>query len=144
MSIDSNAFQLDIRKVAEAMHKLPVEIMRALAAKYYVAVSDRSPVDTGRFRASWRIGVGEPDLSTEDAVKKGDSIGQDQDVELGKLGALTETQVVSITNALPYAQRLNEGWSKQAPAGFIESTASVVEAELETTVQIAARAAGLT
>jgi hypothetical protein len=33
---------------------------------------------------------------------------------------------VITTNRVPYVERLNEGWSKQAPAGYIEQTTNQI------------------
>lgn len=74
----------------------------------------------GRFRANWQIGIGSMDTTTTEATDAGGSAtiarleGEAQGVKAG--------QVVTVSNSLPYAQRLEVGWSKQAPAGMVRLT----------------------
>lgn len=73
-----------------------------------------SPVDTGRFRANWNCAVGIPDTSTREATSSGGEIEA-----LGKLGALKPYGITYLDNALPYAEALENGSSRQAPAGML-------------------------
>ncbi len=85
-----------------------------------------SPVDTGRFRSNWQYGAGSINTDTGASI---DASGA------GSIGRITvgvaawkpgETMIVS--NSLPYAQRLEVGWSKQAPAGVVRTTIASFEA----------------
>lgn len=70
----------------------------------------------GRFRANWNTSIGQPNLGTTPAV---DPSGQAaiSGAMKGMGGAGTVTY---LANGLPYGERLEyEGWSKQAPAGFV-------------------------
>lgn len=73
----------------------------------------------GRFRGNWTVSVG----SEDDTVKKEVDPAGTATIAAGKAvlgdGVPLEPKIF-IQNNLPYAQRLNEGWSSQAPAGFIE------------------------
>jgi hypothetical protein len=40
---------------------------------------------------------------------------------------VTEDFSGSVSNNLPYAERLADGWSKQAPAGWIDGTAKDIQ-----------------
>lgn len=76
----------------------------------------RSPVDTGRFRGNTVVSVGSPVLSTtESADKSGAST-----IAAGQaaLTGLKPYTVIYIQNNLPYAERLENGHSKQAPNGI--------------------------
>lgn len=80
-----------------------------------------SPVKTGRFRGNWVLGVGTPDTSTLPIVDPTGATTQ------AGIAAKAEAQVraggiVYITNSLPYARRLEYGWSKQAPSGMVRIT----------------------
>jgi len=74
----------------------------------------------GRFRANWQIGVGTMNTTTtEDTDKSGSAtLARIKGVADG----LKAGQVVVISNSLPYAQRLEVGWSKQAPQGMVRLT----------------------
>lgn len=75
----------------------------------------------GRFRANWQFGVGTADTTTTEGT---DANGN---ATLARLkGAIDGAKIGGVwyvTNSLPYAKRLEYGWSKQAPAGFVRLTA---------------------
>ena len=75
----------------------------------------RSPVDTGRFRGNTVVSIGSPILSNSDTVDKAGSatIAAGQAVLTG----LKPYTVIYIQNNLPYAEKLENGHSKQAPNG---------------------------
>jgi hypothetical protein len=89
-----------------------------------------SPVDTGRFRASWQVGenaapggiVPPGDYGTAPPLTR---IGYGQE----KMG-----NIYSVHNNLPYAERLatastkdGRAWSKQANAGWVQGIAKDVQ-----------------
>lgn len=72
----------------------------------------------GRARGNWQVGIGAPVTSTLDAIDPG---GQSTiSAGAAAIDASTPGADIHITNNLPYIVPLNEGHSKQAPAGFIE------------------------
>jgi|SRR5690242_11445466 len=97
----------------------------------------RSPVKTGRFRANWQYGLGAPPEGTTLEVDKSGA---------ATLRTLTRSVVQQdaagkihwLTNNLPYAVRLEYGWSKQAPAGMV----GVTVREYQRVVRDAAKAVG--
>lgn len=77
----------------------------------------RSPVDTGRFRANNIVSVGSPVYTATDGMDKGG--GSTIERGLSAMTGLEPYTVVYIQNSLPYAQKLEDGHSKQAPPGGI-------------------------
>lgn len=75
-----------------------------------------SPVDTGAYRASHIVSIGSVDMGV-----RGSEVNANQDAAIQavkiKLGNL-----VYIQNNLPYAERLENGWSDQAPQGVYNTT----------------------
>ena len=77
-----------------------------------------SPTDTGRFVNNWVVGIanritgtlGGTDKNKTAAIARGKA----------KLRQYKAFNTLYISNNLPYARRLNEGWSDQAPANFVE------------------------
>lgn len=96
----------------EATKKVAMELLSRVVMK--------SPVDTGRFRGNWTVSLNAPDISVTDGVDPsgGATIARGSSVITG----MREPQVVYVSNNLPYAQRLEEGSSKQAPAGMVAVT----------------------
>lgn len=96
--------------------------MRTLALHAYGVMVLRSPVDTGAFRASWRIGVDAPDLSYVVAQGGPNSIPATNSIAAAQSNALaiTAQSTVYLTNNAPYALELEYGKSHtQAPLGIL-------------------------
>lgn len=79
-----------------------------------------SPVDTGAFRGNWRtssasvdgtVDLESLDRSGQGSIARGLAVIQSR----GGLGKL-----IYISNSLPYAVKLNNGYSMQAPLNFVE------------------------
>ena len=68
-----------------------------------------SPVDTGRFKANWVLGNGAINTSTTESTTPANNEGAIMSIKLNG-------QTVDLSNSLPYAQRLDHGYSDQAPA----------------------------
>ena len=86
-----------------------------------------TPVDTGQAISNWRVGIGRPEVETRGALApgvKGSTAGanRSQAYEVGArlIDSAAPGQTVFISNHLPYIGRLNDGYSGQAPAGFVE------------------------
>ena len=82
---------------------------------------ETTPVKTGQARNNWLLSVGSPDTRT---IKQDtfDASGSERHAKNKYwIGKHKPGQDIYISNNLPYIKRLNEGWSKQAPAGFVEA-----------------------
>ncbi len=119
-------FAQDITAFAKRTGLTGTLVMRKLGLQAFTGVLTRSPVDTGRFRASNRISANGPDLSVEPPVVGDSEIAAKQPQgapmsasetarALRPLAQLRWGDSIHITNALPYAQPLEDGWSTQAP-----------------------------
>lgn len=84
-----------------------------LLHRAYQQLQFNSPVDTGRFRANWRLGVGEIDTTTTT-----DTTSLPLVIPQYTLG-----QTLYLTESLPYAIALEHGHSRQAPSGVAAVTA---------------------
>ena len=92
---------------------------RKVTFDLFKAVVMRSPVDTGRFRGNWFLSAGVASTQTGRAADKSGStaIAQASQALTTPLGG-----AVYFTNSLPYAVRLEYGWSGQAPTGMVRIT----------------------
>lgn len=99
-------------------------------------LAKNTPVDVGTARSNWIVTLGRAALNTRAAFSPfssrhrggdGGSIGETRNQAgvvwsaSSAIGANKNGQDIYISNNLPYIQRLNEGWSDQAPAGFIQA-----------------------
>jgi hypothetical protein len=73
----------------------------------------------GHFRANWQLGVDEKPTGIIDGH---DYEGKDEQ-EQAKIPAKAAGHVYTYQNNLPYAVRLEEGYSGQAPEGMVGKTA---------------------
>lgn len=74
----------------------------------------------GRFRANWQFGIGGANESTTESADAG---GEATKAKLeASIDAASIGGVWYVTNSLPYAKRLEYGWSKQAPGGMVRLT----------------------
>ncbi|RPD86273.1 HK97 gp10 family phage protein [Neisseria weixii] len=76
----------------------------------------RSPVDTGRYRGSHVLSIGAPDYSQGEADKAG-SMTLQAGIQTLKGVPVGKMPKVFIQTNLPYAMRIENGWSKQAAQG---------------------------
>jgi len=94
--------------------------VRKISLELFSRVILRSPVDTGRFRANWQVAIGSmPNgtLSLED--KSGTATVSNA---TARSAGVKAGDVIYLANNLPYAQRLEDGYSGQAPAGMVGLT----------------------
>ena len=100
------------RKMDLAVRKIALEMFRKIILK--------SPVDTGRFRGNWQLAIGSvPEGTLELDDKTGTAtIAKGAATVMG----INAGDTIYFANNLPYARRLEEGYSQQAPAGMVALT----------------------
>jgi len=110
----------DLRRLGANVERNAPKLLRATALAIDSAVVTATPVDTGRARSNWQVSIGSPILSVRESYSQGAAAGQ---FAMAQARAVIEGyksgQTIFINNNLPYIGRLNDGWSAQAPAGFI-------------------------
>ncbi len=99
------------------------KLLRSAVLETDSRLKQASPVDTGRFRVSWQVGEnaapgGQKPPGTYTGTPPLDRIGYSQE----RIG-----NVYSVHNNLPYAERLAQGWSGQAPAGWVQGVAKDIQ-----------------
>lgn len=98
-----------------------------LASIVNQTVITATPVDTGRAKGNWFATLGIPRLFSDYDSK--DQAGSNQISKNDSvISNKTEGQSVYITNNLPYIKRLNDGYSAQAPAGYVEAAVRAANA----------------
>ena len=108
------------RYVEQQMEKL----LRAAVLETDSLLKQASPVDTGRFRASWQVGQ---NSATGGIASPGDYGAAPPLTRIG-YGQETVGNVYSVHNNLPYAEPLANGSSKQAsPGGWVQGIAKDVQ-----------------
>ena len=120
MSAKQFAFELDKakldtdEKISDAISLIAMFCLRGVVQK--------SPVDTGRFRSNWQVSKNVPRTTELNLTKE----NQGATIARGQLTIetfdLKNDSMIVIQNNLPYANRLENGWSKQAPNGMLGLT----------------------
>jgi hypothetical protein len=112
-----SGFTLDIKNFVEKAKKNPETVARQVSFKLFSAVIKASPVDTGRFRMNWQTAGAVAPSGVIDGTDKGGAaaIGD----AASYIFAASDWNEFTLTNNLPYAERLEYGWSNQAPQGMV-------------------------
>lgn len=116
------SFALDVSKFVEKAKKNPEKVMRQVSIKLFSAIIKASPVDTGRFRMNWMASGGTPSSGTTGATDKSGNTATGDATNFVLKAA--DWHEFTLTNNLPYAQRLEYGWSQQAPQGMVRTNVS--------------------
>jgi len=90
---------------------------KLITLKLFNAVISDTPVDTGRARGNWQTSLG---AAAGGAIERVDPSGNDAMSEAEAVVFASPSEGVTyMTNNLPYAEALEFGHSKQAPAGMV-------------------------
>lgn len=134
-----------MRQVAERVRRSPQASVRAVGLTVLQAVTTATPVDTGRARANWQVGLGSaptdelhrvPHGTRKDPIRPNPAIREQVDWAsamsdgFSAIGGYTGGEL-HITNNVPYIVRLNEGWSPKAPGGFVEAAVEAGRAKVK-------------
>ncbi|MDC4858271.1 HK97 gp10 family phage protein [Acinetobacter pittii] len=103
------SFSLEVSKEAE-------DHVKHIVMDTVQSLVNLSPVDTGAYRASHIVSIGSGDYGIRGPETNAVQDAAIQAVKI-KLGNL-----VYIQNNQPYAERLENGWSDQAPQGIYDLT----------------------
>ncbi len=111
-------FAVRIKGRAKAIPDRSDQIVREVALAADRTLVLNTPVDTGRARANWQVTLGTPAAGTVDETTRGQTPRNAAVIAQYKGG--TPNAAIFNTNNLPYIVPLNNGHSKQQPAGFVE------------------------
>lgn len=95
---------------------------RGWAAKNYTG---------GRFRGNWQVTFDRPAVGAIDRVDKAGTATLSAGREVLAHYDSGEYGSIWFTNNVPYAQRLEYGWSKQAPAGIVRVVAAEINSKVK-------------
>lgn len=125
--------QGQVRIVIDAIEELLDNVTRSLVTDIILRLQDDpsvggTPVDTGFASSNWIASIGSPYSGLA---------GSREDAENGVLSTLSQqrfaeilgakklfTKPVHVTNNVEYINLLNDGSSRQAPAGFVQNAIS--------------------
>lgn len=110
-------FNASVNKFIKTIPERANDIKTAVALRLLERIVDMTPVDTGRARGNWTVSVDSPRLdATKRKTKSGSSAVM---AGAAVIATVTGGQSIWINNNLPYIERLENGYSNQAPAGML-------------------------
>lgn len=132
------SFARRIKDIAGRIPDITNKSTSEMAIFAIAEVAGSTPVDVGTARSNWRLGLNREPGGTRAAFSPfpsrhrrpygpGGTIGETRNragvvwASESAVRAKQPDDTVYIVNNLPYIRRLNEGWSSQAPAGFVQS-----------------------
>ncbi len=99
------------------------KLLRAAVLETDSLLKQASPVDTGRFRASWQVG----ENAAPGGIAPPGNYGTTPPLTRIGYGQERMGNVYSVHNNLPYAEPLANGSSKQAAPGWVQGAAKDVQ-----------------
>lgn len=126
---DLGSFAHRIRLRGQQVEEGVNRIVRTVALVVDRELVLETPVDTGRARSNWIVSLGEAATDEREPYAEGSGLGKGEGSNAA--GALAQGQAVIagrrsgtdiyISNNVKYIGRLNDGWSAQAPSGFVQA-----------------------
>lgn len=143
------SFDLDLKKFVEKAGARADEAVGQIVLGIHTRLDARSPVGDakywqspppkgyvgGRFRANWQLGIGG---IPGGQIATPDPSGSTVRARIAQ--AIPEEaagNVYYITNNVPYALRIENGWSRQAPNGVVGLTMVEVQSIVDEAVSVA-------
>ena len=127
---NTGTLTVDLNKILNKSMTNASQIARAIAIELETRVVQKSPVDTGRLRGNWNLGINSVNTTQYSEDRSGN---QSNTRAIGALSKFKVGDTIWITNNLPYVAKLEYGlygngpktvggYSRQAPQGFIRIT----------------------
>ncbi len=130
------SFSGDLDRFADKTRQKLTVIPRKVALEMLRRVVMRTPVRSGRARGNWQTSVGSPVETEIERADKGGGATISGAVPVIE-GWDAQNVAIFLMNNVPYIQRLEDGYSDQAPSGMVKITV----AEFQGLVEAMGRAA---
>lgn len=135
-------FKADLAKFADLIDVQFDTAVRRIVFELYDKITRRTPVDTGRARASWMISQGSAGTETAPESERVDAKSANK-AQRAKVRDIVKTRAkIWIYNNLPYIKPLEDGSSEQAPQGMVALSVAEVEAKIDAMIEAVERAKG--
>lgn len=122
------------RNAVRIVHGRLDRVGRAVAIELGGRLIRRTPIDTGRARGNWNASIGKEDPRTDPDRRANTALSEGAE-RIAPL-KLSVGHRLFWTNGLPYIARLNDGYSRQAPSGYVQLTVQEMRVFVD---QVAAR-----
>jgi hypothetical protein len=131
-------YSQDIARVKAGIDNLAANSLRVVALEAHRQVTQQTPVGNpstwkstapkgyvgGQARSNWFMNIGAAHSTSTDTsfanISAAETTAQ----------SIQPDNEIHITNNLSYIERLNDGWSRQAPANFVQSAVQGAKAKI--------------
>lgn len=120
------AFAAEMRKVTGAVEQIGLSALRGVVMK--------SPVGTGRFKGNWSLSIGAINTAIYETVDKSGGATIAEGAALLDGYPADQWPTIYVQNNLPYAVRLEGGYSGQAPGGMVALTVAELQTQFDKTI----------
>ena len=123
------SFEREVQIAIDKITDNAEQFVKFTNLEIFSAIIGDTPVDTGRARGNWQ---------TSQDTPAGGEVGRVQKEKTGPATQEAETALLTgfglfwLSNNLPYAERLEYGWSKQAPNGMVRKNAARIRQHIKT------------
>jgi Bacteriophage HK97-gp10, putative tail-component len=122
-------FKADIAAFAKLVDVNQATVVKKIAFDLWTKITLKTPVKTGRARAGWGLSINSPIVATP-------PVGSYSAPGTPDFSKVDGKQIVYILNNVEYVPNLEDGSSKQAPAGMVRLSIMEIESEIEVTLQM--------
>tara|TARA_R110000823_G_scaffold203197_2_gene334054 strand:+ start:1594 stop:1968 length:375 start_codon:yes stop_codon:yes gene_type:complete len=114
----------DLIRTSVNFSKFHRDKIRGTLLSFTKKVIKETPVDTGRLRGNWQASLNVPELGVLQSKDRG---GNNAISDANSaVSALKLGDIFWFTNNLPYARRMEEGGSNQAPQGMLRTNVALL------------------
>jgi len=113
------SWESDWKKIESKIDQTLNKGIRATLFEVSVAIIKETPADLGTARRNWQASVGRGatgEIAAEGSVRSSEAKAI---AEVDQTVSVAVGDLYYLTNNLPYIERLEYGWSEQAPGGMV-------------------------
>ena len=114
-----STFELDLRRFKKKIEGRAKLVVQKVALDIDKGVVLQTPVDTGRARGGWNVGINNVNLSDTGEDKSGAKTIAENESTITRAD---HSDAIFISNNVDYIEELEKGSSDQAPQGMVAKT----------------------
>ncbi|MFY1050939.1 HK97 gp10 family phage protein [Ectopseudomonas khazarica] len=118
------SFKSDMARATRKIEQAHDQIVRTATIDLFSGTIRDTPVDTGRARGNW---VTQVDTPAQGVIERDDKSGAAAIAEVIAKTPEGAGQETTMANSLPYIDRLEYGYSQQAPSGMVRRNLARVQ-----------------
>lgn len=112
------SWESDWKKIESKIDRTLDQGIRATILELSTAIIKGTPAKTGRARGNWQASIGRGATGEVSVVNK--RAGEAKAIlNVNQKASVAVGDLYYLTNNVPYIERLEYGWSKQAPGGMV-------------------------